>query len=367
MTDAPAARHRRARAARLAVPAMLVALAIAAAACSGSPEGASGGSTTTAGEATSSSAPAAIPTSSEARLADETAARLAAAALDSISASPNAELTVTFPDAVLGTASALVKRLGLHLEITTGSQAPISSLKAGNASQAAMELDVSTGATPLVETRVVAGHAYLRFEVKNLAALGGPLTPADQSELATLDPLFGERWLELPARPASSSGAPSGALPSGTAAELHQLAGDLSANTTYSRTAGPDGGSVIEVSGDLGASLRAALLGILPTLAPLTSLGGSSAGQLRQALASVQASFAARLSCDASGSLTAATLHLVVQAASLDVDVAVSHAPVTVSAPSGATPLSSSMLSGLLGSAGVGSGASGASGGGSST
>ncbi len=313
-------------------------MALAAAACGGS---------------SASPGPRAPATSlKKAALATESPRRLTADALTSLTGSPATELRAAVSHAVLGTATTAVSQLSLSVVASSGSRSLLSTAPTGPAASA--EVELSAGTFPLLQVIEATRHLYLRLDLTHLGELGLSLSPAVEQEIAKVEAAFGGRWFELPEQlPAgdSSAGHPSIAQQIET-----ELLGAFSGGRTSRALPAAGGGVLVSVDGNLHSVVVAAL----PYLDRL--FGAIGEPQLPSSAGSIPASYRAVYRLDAGGTLTSATVHLVAQAASADLDVQVTHRPARVAAPAGAVAVPAAEVAGLLAVAGAALGGAGSAG-----
>jgi hypothetical protein len=230
--------------------------------------------------------------------------------------------------------------LRIVFDATSGSSAGLSSNDVGP--KASMLADLDAGTAPLLELRDVAGHAYIRLHLDDLAMLGLPI-PADLGgELATIGKILGGRWFVVPGSGAARSSHDSASASSAISGLTFPRGTQVTAGTSAA-------GTTIVIRGGLGNELR-------DLFVEINLLDPSAASKLPPAAGASR--YVATLHTGPNGVLRTVAVQLSAGTESVVVDATASHSPVSIGVPAGALPFPTKALGALIAGLVGGSGAS---------
>jgi len=259
-------------------------------------------------------------------------------AVASLGSSPDLQIHLTASASGAGSTQAqqVLSALSLDLDYSNPTGANLSQ----SDGKADAEVIVNAGGAPLVDLREVSGAAYLQVNVNALSNV--PSVNISSTDLAAAQLLLGNRWFEIPASlltsltPATAKVQAETSQMQAASKKIADALEKLIDTTPYTTLSG--GG--YSQTGTLQSVVKA----VLPVI---NSLGASDAS-----LSSVKGTYQLQLTTSGS-SATGASITITAPNgtqgnASVELTATVAHDSTTISAPTGATVVTKSMLDGLL-------------------
>lgn len=122
------------------------------------------------------------------------------------------DLQVHFTGSVTGAGTAEAQKVLNAISLDTRYANPSGAALSQSTTKPDVEVTVNVGDQTLLDVRGVGSNAYIQIDLTAVNDIPGlPLSAADQSELATLQLLFGGKWFEVPAKLIESELPPSAA------------------------------------------------------------------------------------------------------------------------------------------------------------
>jgi hypothetical protein len=273
--------------------------------------------------------------------------KAAATAIMSLDASPYVQLTESVStDAVTGSGTSVAETKAIlknvKLVISASSDDTSKNLSAAG-QQESVDLSVDYGSTTLGQFRTIDGkQLYFRLDISSWSVLPITLSPSTKSTISELQTLVGDRWFSLPSSLLTNKSVKKDMSKAQATQIDTALLQALTKNTTFSTGLGKSGESEIDVSG----SLKNLVKSLEPVVGQLQQLGAAvpAAGVAGSSLSSVSGNYLVKLFTDSSGNLKELTASVTSNGKHVALDMLVGHAAAPITAPTGATPFSMSLI-----------------------